>query len=181
MGEPNTCHVSDDGRIWPQRRHRRFELVDGVPQPPVKAARASYDRLGIIATMHRRLTGARCQALGRDPAVRIAADQTRQPGIAVEWGETRPRDRNPCATADAPSSGTTSFDRSRRLAGLQTITTLASVLLIDTLMMDVTSRGPDGGATGTGCDAVASASSPSVMGASLGLDDVAEGVPIESR
>lgn len=176
----------DEFLAWQTTRDRLYELVDGVPVLPLKmmtGASRAHDRVvvNIIASLHRQLRGTPCRPTTDDLAVRIPSGNVRRPDVTVECGQGGPRETvvsEPRVVFEVLSPSTMSFDRFRKVLEYQTIDTLDHIVLVDTEAprIDVISRGTGGNWSQHQYEGVSGQIGFPVVGASLDLADIFEGV-----
>jgi Uma2 family endonuclease len=171
---------------WQKKQERLHELVDGFPVLPLKmmtGASRAHDRavVNIIRVLGNQMRGGPCQPTTDDIAVQIPAGDIRRPDVTVDCGRGGPRDvtvSDPRVVTDVLSPGTMSFDRFKKVVEYQTIPTLTHILLVDTEMprIDVLSRSAGQPWTSTRYESLGAKIDLPTINASLGLDEVFEGM-----
>jgi Uma2 family endonuclease len=187
MAEPKLQRMSADAFFaWQEKQERLYELVDGLPVLPLKmmtGASHAHDRavVNIIAALHQQLRGGPCRPTTDDLALQIPAGNIRRPDVTVDCGQARRRDmavRDPRVVIEVLSPSTMSFDRFKKVVEYQTIPTLTHILLVDTEVprIDVLSRSPGETWSSTRYEGVDAKIDLPTIKASLGLDEVFEGM-----
>jgi Uma2 family endonuclease len=187
MAEPELQRMSEQAFFsWQEKQERLYELVDGLPVLPLKmmtGASRAHDRavVNIVATLHGRLRGGPCSPTTADLAVRIPAGNIRRPDVTIECGQGGRRDmavKEPRVIVEVLSPSTMSFDRFKKVVEYQTIATVTHILLVDTEVprVDVLSRAGGGTWTSTRHEGLDAKIELPTINASLGLDEVFEGM-----
>ncbi len=187
MAEPELQRMSEQAFFaWQEKQERLYELVDGLPVLPLKmmtGASRAHDRavVNMIRTLGNQLRGGPCSPTTADLAVRIPAGNIRRPDVTIECGQGGSRDmavKEPRVIVEVLSPSTMSFDRFKKVVEYQTIPTVTHILLVDTEVarVDVLSRSGGGTWTSTRYEGLDARIELPTIKASLGLDEVFEGM-----
>jgi Uma2 family endonuclease len=187
MAEPELQRMSEQAFFaWQEKQERLYELVDGLPVLPLKmmtGASLAHDRavVNMIRTLGNQLRGGPCRPTTDDVAVRIPAGNIRRPDVTIECGQGGRRDmavKEPRVIVEVLSPSTMSFDRFKKVVEYQTIATVTHILLVDTEVprVDVLSRSGGGTWTSTRYEGLDAKIDLPTIKASLGLDEVFEGM-----
>ena len=191
MAEPELQRMSEQAFFaWQEKQERLYELVDGLPVLPLKmmtGASRAHDRavVNIILSLGNQLRGGPCRPTTSDLAVRIPAGNIRRPDVTIECGgQGGRRDmavKEPRVIVEVLSPSTMSFDRFKKVVEYQTIATVTHILLVDTEAprVDVLSRSAGGTWTSTRYEGFDAKIELPTIKASLGLDEVFEGMVFE--
>ncbi len=187
MAEPKLHRMSaDEFFAWQAKQECLYELVDGLPVLPLKmmtGASQAHDRaqVNIICSLANQLRGDLCRPTTDDLAIRVPCGNIRRPDLAVECGQGGRREmavRDPRVVIEVLSPSTMSFDRFKKVVEYQTVRTLTHILLVDTEAprIDVLSRADNGTWTSTRYEGFDKRIEMPTIRATLGLDEVFEGV-----
>ena len=187
MAEPELQRMSEQAFFaWQEKQERLYELVDGFPVLPPKmmtGASQAHDRVqvNIICALGNQLHGGPCRPTTDILAVRACEGNMRRPDISIECGQGGRRDmavKEPRVIVEVLSPSTISFDRFKKVVEYQTIATVTHVLLVDTEVprIDVLSRSGGGTWTSTRYEGLDAKIELPTINASLGLDEVFEGM-----
>jgi Uma2 family endonuclease len=187
MAEPDLQRMSEQAFFaWQEKQERLYELVDGLPVLPLKmmtGASQAHDRaqVNIICALGNKLHGGPCRPTTDILAIRTSDGSLRRPDIAIECGQGGRRDmtvKEPRVIVEVLSPSTMSFDRFKKVVEYQTIPTVTHILLVDTEVprIDVLSRYAGGTWTSTRYEGLDAKIELPTIKASLGLDEVFEGM-----
>ncbi len=187
MAEPELQRMNEQAFFaWQEKQERLYELVDGLPVLPLKmmtGASRAHDRavVNMIRTLGNQLRGGPCSPTTADLAVRIPAGNIRRPDVTIECGQGGSRDmavKEPRVIVEVLSPSTMSFDRFKKVVEYQTIPTVTHILLVDTEVarVDVLSRSGGGTWTSARYEGLDARIELPTIKASLGLDEVFEGM-----
>jgi hypothetical protein len=170
MAEPELQRMSEQAFFaWQEKQERLYELVDGLPVLPPKmmtGASQPHDRavVNIICALGNQLRHGPCRPTTDILAVRAGGSNLRRPDITIECGHGGRRDmtvKEPRVTVKVLSPSTISFDRFNDTEAPR---------------VDAPSRSAGGTWTSTRYEGLDAKIELPTINASLGLDEVFEGM-----
>lgn len=175
---------------WQLGQDELYELVDGHPVPRhrmMTGASMQHDRatVNIIVSLGNQLRATPCRPMTADIAIRTSVRGLRRPDVMVECAPLIPDTyevREPKLVVEVASPSTTSIDQTRKVEEYKRHSTLAYILLVETLKPQALLYLRAGGAweieTFEGLDAVVALPA---IGAELAMADIYDGLTFPVR